>query len=34
VAGEELDAFIADARPATTRSPLPLPDEARGRGFL
>lgn len=34
VAGDDLQAFVADARPATERAPLPLPDEALGRGFL
>ncbi|HEU5035249.1 MAG TPA: fused MFS/spermidine synthase [Mycobacteriales bacterium] len=34
VAGDELDTFIADARPATAQAPLPPPDEASGRGFL
>lgn len=34
VAGDDLDAFVAAARPATAHDPLPLPDEALGRGFL
>jgi spermidine synthase len=34
VAGSELDALVGDARPATEDDPLPLPDEALGRGFL
>jgi hypothetical protein len=34
VAGDDLETFIGDARPATEDEPLPLPDEALGRGFL
>jgi spermidine synthase len=34
VAGDELVEFVGTARPATADEPLPLPDEALGRGFL
>lgn len=34
VAGESLGRLIAGALPATVGAPLPLPDEALGRGFL
>jgi spermidine synthase len=34
VAGADLAVVIGDAVPATTDSPLPLPDRSRGRAFL
>jgi hypothetical protein len=34
VAGTALDTFVGDAVPATDDQPLPVPDEASGRGFL
>lgn len=34
LAGQKLDAFIADSKPATVAAPLPLPDPRRGRAFL
>jgi spermidine synthase len=34
VAGPALSDFVADAVPGTARTPLPQPDEARGRAFL
>lgn len=34
LAGQKLDAFVADSKPATVAAPLPLPDPRRGRAFL
>jgi spermidine synthase len=34
VAADELAGFVGAARPASVDEPLPLPDEALGRGFL
>jgi spermidine synthase len=34
LAGDDLQAFIGDTKPATIAAPLPRPDRSRGRAFL